>query len=168
MIEDMSKIKPRILPRSILDILICMPAMIIQMLLVFAVPVLMVFLLTRSEILSLFVFLMVWGFFLLGGVRYLLIDESGISLKRVVGVPKFISWDDLESVEISSPFNTIIYGWLWPPVPAREMTYSLSAHEHVQFTYSGGKRTFFPPKHTQQLLDLIYDHKAKALTKPST
>lgn len=163
----MTKIKPRILPRSILDLLICLPAMTVQMLLLFVIPLIVIFLLTRNEILVISVFLLVWGFFLLGGVRYLLVDEKGILLRRVVGAPRFISWDDLESVEVSSPLNTIIHGWLWPPIPAREMTYSLSAHEHVQFTCAGGKRTFFPPKQTQELLSLVSNYKAQALTKPS-
>ncbi|MBL4680372.1 MAG: hypothetical protein JKY88_06565 [Pseudomonadales bacterium] len=163
----MNKIKPRILPRSILDILICLPVMIIQMLLLFVAPMLIVFLLTGNEILALSMFLVVWGFFLLGGVRYLLVDENGILLRRVVGSPRFISWDELESVEISSPLHTIIYGWLWPPIPAREMTYSLSAYEHVQFIYGGGKRVFFPPKQTQEFLSLVCNYKAQALTKPS-
>ncbi len=69
----MNKIKPRILPRSLLDILICLPATIIQMLLLFVAPMLIVLLLTGNEIFVLSIFLLVWGFFLLGGVRYLLI-----------------------------------------------------------------------------------------------
>lgn len=150
-----------------MDILICLPVVTVQMLLLFVAPMLIVFLVTESAILVLLLFLVVWGFFLLGGVRCLLIDENGILLRRVVGHPRFISWDDLESVEISSPLNTIVYGWLWPPIPAREMTYSLSALKHVQFRYGGGKRMFFPPRQTQELLDLICKHKAQALTKPN-
>lgn len=162
----MNKIRPRILPRSIFDLLICLPAIIIQGLLLLA-PILILFLLTKNELLVLVYFLAVSVFFLLGGVRYLLIDENGIVLKRMIGTPRFISWDEIESVEISSPINTIIYGWLWPPIPAREMTYSLSTYRHVQFTYSGGKRTFFPPKKVQELLSIVSNYKAQALTESS-
>jgi len=158
----MNKIKPRILPRSIFDILICIPIMLLQMLLLFIAPMLIIFLLSESLLLVLLAFLLVWGFFIFGGVRYLIVNEEGIRLKRVLGSPKFISWDNLESVEVSTPLNTIVYGWLWPPIPAREMTYSLSAYEHIQFTYGGGYRAFFPPKYTQELLSLVNKYKAQA------
>ena len=159
----MTIVKPRVWPRNIFDLFICLPSFIIQILVLFVLPMLIVFMIFGNLLLTIFVVLAIWLYFVIGGVRYLSINDDGITFKRVLGSPKFVSWSELEGVEVSSPLNTIIFGWLWPPIPAREMTYSLSAFEHVQFTYSGGKRTFFPPMEVRGLMSLIEKYKREAL-----
>lgn len=165
--ETVSKIKPRILPRNLLDLLILIPAFAIQTIMLFIAPMFIIYILSGNMGLVLVTFILIWGYFIFGGVRYLIVNENGIQFKRILGSPRTITWQELESIEVSSPLNTIVYGWLWPPIPAREMTYSFSAYEHIQFTYAGGKRVYFPPKQASEFVELVNEYQGQALTRPS-
>jgi len=70
----------------------------------------------------------------------------------------------LEGVEISTPIKTIWFGWLWPIIPAREMTYCCSSFYHVLFRYSGDKLVFFPPYDVELLIDSVQKYKPQALS----
>jgi len=164
----MTKINPRISPRNIIDLLILIPAFMIQSTILFFIPMVFVWYISGNILLSFFYLFFVWLYYAFGGVRYLVVDDKGIEFKRIIGSPKYIHWIDLESVEVSSPFNTIMLGWLWPPIPAREMTYSLSTFEHIQFTYNKGKKVFFPPNNTSELIKIIELNRKNTLTKSST
>ena len=163
----MKKVKPRILPRSILDLVIVVIAMFFQILIYFVIPMSIVGYITQNILFSLAVFLIIWGYFIFGGVRYLIIDEEGIIFKRVLGSPKSIPWKNLELVEVSSPINTVLFGWFWPLIPPREMTYSSSSYGHVIFTYNEGKQVFFPPKNTEEFLEVVKAHNENLLTRGS-
>ncbi len=162
------KIKPRILPRNILDILIGVPILVYGVVVVYLLPVFMVLLIFDSVICAIILFLLIWGYFVFGGVRYLVVDENGILFKRIIGNPKYIAWENLENVELSKPLNTVLKGWIWPLTPPREMTFSLSAHGHFEFEYNGGKIVFFPPKSENELLNVIQEHKPQVLTRGSS
>ncbi len=156
---NMEKIKPRILPRSLPDFIFVFLVFIIQTIILYLIPSLIVLLITNNVIFVFATVFVIWMYFITGGVRYLIINDDGIFFKRILGNPNKILSEELESIEISNPLNTIVYGWLWPPLPAREMTYSLSSQQHVKFTYGKGKFVFFPPKNIADFYDVIEKYK---------
>jgi hypothetical protein len=160
----MTKIAPRILPRTFPDFLLTFLAATILILILFVLPYKLLWVATNNYVVTFVPLLMVVLYFVFGGVRFLEINSEGIRFKRVLGSPKLIEWRNLEGVEISSPLRTIWFGWLWPIIPAREMTCSVSSYNHVLFRYSGNKMVFFPPYDIELLFTCIQKHKPTALS----
>lgn len=160
----MVKIVPRILPRTFPDFLLTLSVGIIQILILVVLPYKLVGVVANNDVATIIPFLVIL-YFVLGGVRFLGIDSEGIKFKRVLGAPKRIEWRFLEGVEVSPPLRTICLGWLWPIIPAREMTFSFSSYNHVLFHYSGGKLAFFSPYDIELLLACVQKYKPEALSE---
>lgn len=147
-------IKARILPRRISDALVAGVIGLAQALVLFVVPAFVVGVLTQSLGIGWFTFLVIYALWLLFTVRHLRCDEDALEFVRILGTPKRIPWEYLESVEEAPQAELVLRGWLWPPFPAREMTLSLTSLGHYRIRWRGGE-TYFPPKDVQQLLDAI-------------
>jgi len=160
----MTKILPRVLPRTFSDFLLTLSAGTLLILILFVLPYKLLWMATNNYVVTLVPLLVICLYFIFGGVRYLEINSEGIRFKRVLGAPKLIEWRNLEGVEISPPLRTIWFGWLWPIIPAREMTCSFSSYKHALFRYSGNKVVFFPPYDIDLLLSCIKKHKPTALS----
>lgn len=138
-------IKPRIMPRSLSDFLITflIPALL-QLGGLFVVPALITFLLFRSDTLTFLVPLAIYFTFLALSVWSITLSEDGIHFRRLLGSPKLLPWSDVVSIEVAPRWELIRKGWLWPLIPAREMTISLSSLGHYRITWADGF-CYYPP-----------------------
>lgn len=151
----MTSIKPRVLPRDALDILILLFVISpFQLFPLFGVPFLVGTWVTGSIEVGFLMIVAVYVLFLLFSVWSLQVTQEGIKFRRLLGSPKFVPWTKMSSIRAASRTEVIIRGWLWPLFPAREMTACLSARGHVRFEGPFGVR-FFPPKDTEGFLKIV-------------
>ena len=157
--EDQQKpivIRPRILPRDFIDVCLSVSIGLFQTALFFGIPALLAFFVTRSlgvaRIHSLGVALLAYcvayGLFFLFVVRRLTVAADGLHFHRVLGSPKFLSWERISTVAIAPRKELILRGWLWPLFPSREITPSLSALRHYRISWDTGF-CYYPPAHTE-------------------
>ncbi len=145
-------IKPRILPRDLIDVCLGLPIGLLLASLFFGVPAFVAFVMARvfgvsiySSLIAAFVaYCLFYGFFLLFMVRRLTVASDGLHFHRVLGSPKFLAWERISSVEVAPRNEVIVRGWLWPPFPSREITPSLSALQHYRISWDGGY-CYYPP-----------------------
>jgi hypothetical protein len=144
--SDLSvRVKPRIMPRSIGDF--CMGFFVVfpvQMFVLFILPGLVGYLVSHSELMALLPPVIVYLLFLAFSVWSITLTPEGIRFHRLIGVPKFLPWSSISSVEIASQRELITKGWLWPLFPAREMTPSLSSVRHYRISWREGF-CYYPP-----------------------
>jgi hypothetical protein len=144
------------MPRDFIDIFLGLPIGILLSALFFGIPALLAFILARSLgvghfpslLVALLAYLLAYGFFLLFMVRRLTVAVDGLHFHRVLGSPKFLSWERISSVTVASRRELILRGWLWPLFPPREITPSLSALHHYRVTWDSGF-CYYPPAHTK-------------------
>jgi hypothetical protein len=158
---DTLTVKPRLAPRSLGDFLMCLPIGVLQATLVFFLPVGLVWYLTGSlglVALTYLVFVFTW---LAWSVTKLELNSHGVRFVRWFGSPKFLSWEEIRAVEVSSPKELILNGWLWPLFPAREMTLSFTARGHYCFRHANGY-AYFPPADETVFREFIARHTSHA------
>jgi hypothetical protein len=149
-------IRPRIMPRDFIDVCLGLPIGILLAALFFGIPALLAFILARSLGVGLFpsffiaflAYFLAYGFFLLFAVRRLTIAADGLHFHRILGSPKFLSWERISSVAVASRSELVLRGWLWPLFPSREITPSLSALHHYRITWDTGF-CYYPPSHAK-------------------
>jgi hypothetical protein len=90
-------------------------------------------------------------------VTRLTLSTQGIRFHRVFGSPRFLPWDRIVSVAVAPRRELVLQGWLWPPFPAREMTASLTAREHVRISWQDGY-CYFPPVELEAVLAYAATH----------
>jgi hypothetical protein len=147
-------IRPHILPRDLIDVCLALSIGLLQTALFFGIPALLAFFLTHSLGFGLLPSLCVgflgyclaYGFFLLFVVRRLTVGPDGLHFHRILGSPKFLSWERISSVAVASRRELVLRGWLWPLFPSREITPSLSALQHYRITWDTGF-CYYPPAH---------------------
>lgn len=88
--------------------------------------------------------LCVYAVFMLFSVWSISIDESGITFSRFWGRPKKLSWNEVQDISLAPRRELIWHGWLWPLLPAREMTASLSSVGHYRISWAKGY-CYYPP-----------------------
>jgi hypothetical protein len=138
-------IKPRIMPRSLSDFLITiLIAAPLQLGGLFVVPAFVSFLVFRSETLTLLVLIAIYFAFLALSVWSITLSEDGIHFRRFLGSPKLLRWNEVVSIEVTPRWELIRKGWLWPLIPAREMTTSLTSLGHYRITWANGF-CYYPP-----------------------
>lgn len=81
---------------------------------------------------------------LLTEVHWLRVDADGLRFGRWMGRPRVLPWEAVLQVEPAPASEVVVRGWLWPPLPPREATRSLSAQGHYRIEYLGGT-AYFPP-----------------------
>lgn len=107
----------------------------------FAIPALVAYLATNSEIIALMVALGIYVAILTLSVWSISLSSQGIHFRRLFGSPKFLMWGEIVSIEVAPPWDLIRNGWLWPLLPAREMSMSLSALGHYRISWAQGTVT---------------------------
>lgn len=137
--------KPRLLPRSFSDLATCfLVPLPLQLAGLFAIPAWVAYLVTGSESISLMVALGIYVAFLALSVWSISLSSEGIHFRRLLGSPKFLKWSEIASIEVAPQWELIRNGWLWPLLPAREMTMSLSSLGHYRISWDQGF-CYFPP-----------------------
>lgn len=137
--------KPRLLPRSFADLARCLLVPLpLQLAGLFVIPALVAYLATGSRDISLLVALGIYVAFLALSVWSISLSSEGIHFRRLLGSPKFLAWSEIVSIEVAPPWELIRNGWLWPLLPAREMTMSLSSLGHYRISWGQGF-CYFPP-----------------------
>lgn len=139
------RVKPRIMPRGVADFcvgfFIVLPA---QFLALFVLPSVIAFLLSRSWYVAFTVPAFIYVVFVAFSVWSIILTAEGIRFYRFLGVPKFLPWSSISSVEIAPRWELIHRGWLWPLLPAREMTASLTSLQHYRISWPSGF-CYYPP-----------------------
>jgi hypothetical protein len=133
------------MPRSLSDFLITflIPAPL-QVLGLIVAPALVTILVFRSDTLALLVPLAIYCVFLALSVWSISLSDDGIHFRRLLGSPKVLPWRDVVSIEVAPRWELIRKGWLWPLLPAREMTASLSTLGHYRISWADGF-CYYPP-----------------------
>lgn len=142
-------VKPHIPPRDGADGVIAATVGCFQTLVLFLLPSAVVGLLTGKLLFGIVVYGAFYGLWLLLSVARLELSPAGIRFVRVLGTPKFLTWSEISVVEPVSPRELVLLGWLWPPFPAREMTFSLTCKGHYAIRHGGGV-TYFPPSQPEE------------------
>lgn len=137
-------IKPHLLPRSLPDFLITFLILPLQLGGLFVVPALVTFLVFYSCMLAFLVSLVIYFVFLALSVWSITLSKDGIHFRRLLDSPKMLPWSDVVSIEVAPRWELIRKGWLWPLIPAREMTTSLSSLGHYRITWADGF-CYYPP-----------------------
>jgi hypothetical protein len=136
--------KPRVAPRDAADTLVSVAVGAVQITVMFVLPALICYWLTRSSALSIGIGGCLYVAFSFYCVANLVISPSGIRLSRMFGRPKFIPWSAITFVrEVQRP-ELIWHGWLWPLFPPREMTPSFTSLGHYRIQF-GQRYIYFPP-----------------------
>ena len=145
-------IKPRILPRDVIDVLIGIPIGLYQVIIFLGVPSIAIGFLTHSFAIGFFAYCLLYCFYLLFMVRKITIDENGIMFHRVLGTPKKLNWQEIETIVEVSRSELLFKGWLC--IPPRELTLSLSAKQHFRIKWRSGF-CYFPPKETSVFEEIV-------------
>lgn len=142
---DTIVVRPRVQPHGIADaclsLLLILPFQISILFLPFG---LVTYLFTESlekTALAIVIAVIVFSLF---SVSKLTLSTEGIRFHRILGSPQFIPWEKIRSVHQVTRKELIIFGWLWPPFPAREMSASLSSIGHYRIEWETGF-CYFPP-----------------------
>lgn len=144
--ENEIQVHPRIKPRDFADF--CIVAFIASPIIIgvlIVVPAIIAFIFTRSFTIALLVSLAIYVIFLLFSVSHLTFSPDGIRFHRILGSPKFLSWNRIVSISEAPRWELIFWGWLLPVFPAREMTASFSSVGHYRIQWDSGY-CYFPPK----------------------
>ena len=149
-------IRPRILPRDFVDFCLSLAVGLFQTTLLFGIPALLAFLASLSFGLGVLISLCIgfvasflaYCFFLLFVVRRLTVTVDGLRFHRVLGSPKFLTWDTISSVTVTPRSELILRGWLWPLFPSREMTPSLSSLQHYRISWDADF-CYYPPAQSE-------------------
>ena len=138
-------ISPRIRPRGVSDFCLCAFVVLpIQFLVLSVLPATIAFLLTRSVVFAFAAAVVVYFTFLLFVVSRISLSPDGIRFHRILGVPKFLRWEHVISVELAPQRELVLRGWLWPMLPAREMTASFTSLQHYRIAWDSGF-CYYPP-----------------------
>ena len=86
----------------------------------------------------------VYAVFLMFTVWSIKVSETGISFIRLLGFPRALTWNSITDISPASSSEVILKGWLWPLLPAREMTPTLSSLGHFRISWHGGY-CYYPP-----------------------
>lgn len=156
MSDDPISIRPRFRPRNAGDALLSVVVIVpYQLTVLFILPSLVAYLLTRSIPAAVGAPTVIYVVFLAFTVTNLTISAEGLRFHRRLGFPKLLPWADITSIELASQRELVLKGWLWPLLPAREMTPSLSSIGHYRISWVGGF-CYYPPRDAEQFEKRIH------------
>jgi hypothetical protein len=152
----MQSVKPRFLPRDLGDAALSFGAFVIQFAALFMLPSLAIAMLVslRSGLLC---FLAIYVVFVLFTVKEIRVSDEGLQFVRLAGYPKRLAWGEISGITKATSGELIVRGWLWPLLPAREMTPSLTTRGHYKISFDGGC-VYYPPRDAQQFEALLPAH----------
>jgi len=138
----------------------CVAAFVVfpaQFLALFILPGVIVFLLSRSWPFALAAPVVVCLVFVAFSVWSISLTTEGIRFHRILGIPKFLPWSSISSVEVAPRWELIRRGWLWPLLPAREMTASLTSLRHYRIRWQSGF-CYYPPADAEAFEQYVGTH----------
>jgi hypothetical protein len=144
-------VKPRIMPRDFIDCLLSLSVSLLLVSILFGIPALAAYAITHSRVAAVVTFCLVYALFSCFAVTRLTLSAAGIQFHRLFGSPRFLPWSRIVSISFAPRGELVLRGWLWPPFPAREMTASLTAREHLRITWQDGY-CYFPPAEPEAVL----------------
>jgi len=153
--------KPRIAPRSFDDVFFGLPVCVLQGLALFVLPAAATYLLTGSILCASGSVILISIIFIFFSVWSATVTDEGIHFKRLLGYPKFLPWNQITDIAVAPRMELIVHGWLWPLLPAREMTASLSSLNHYRISWDNGY-CYYPPTDT-----LGFEQAVQQKLKPS-
>jgi len=127
---------------------------ILQIAIIIVAPALLVGITLQSIIFGVLASIVICGLFFCFSVSCISLSEDGIHFKRTLGSPRFLTWDSICCIEEAPRTELIIRGWLWPPIPAREMTACPSSVGHYRITWKTGY-CYYPPADPQLFESLV-------------
>ena len=144
-VDQVTVFRPRFWPRGLWDLsLTIIVGTSLQLVGLFIVPAALILFAFGSAKAALLAVLLLYVAFMLLSVWSVSLSQEGIRFKRVLGDPKLVPWSELTSVTEVSRWELISRGWLWPLIPAREMTACLSSLGHYKIAWRGGF-CYYPP-----------------------
>jgi hypothetical protein len=162
----METIKPRFWPYGPSDALLSLAVFVVQFAL-FLLPSLLAAVLL-GFFYGILCYLLMYVAFLLFVVRDIRVSENGIEFRRILGSPKQLRWESISSIGPASANEVIIHGWLWPLLPAREMTPSLTSRGHYRINFEGG-HVYYPPRDKQLFESLVHPRlRSNKLLEPTS
>ena len=117
-------------------------------------PAVVVGIVSHSILLGLLTFFSIYGSILSVMIWSVRVSEAGIRFVRLLGYPRFLSWDQMEKIEPVDRTEVILRGWLEPRFPPREITYSSSTRNHFIVAWSGNW-LYFPPRNVRLFREFI-------------
>lgn len=136
---------PQVAPRDLQDTLIAVLIGTVQCAVLFGVPGLAAYLATGSFEIAMLVAIVLYLLFASCSVSVITLAPEGIGLRRMLGGPRLIAWKDIKSVHEVTREELLVHGWLWPFLPPREMTPTMTSLGHFRIQY-GSRGIYFPPK----------------------
>ena len=136
--------RPNFAPRNLVDASLGFLVFLVQALLLFIIPGITVYWITGSSLSAIGTVILIYIIFSLFSVWSAKLTDEGIYFKRLLGYPKFLPWNRIISVSVAPRNELIVHGWLWPLIPAREMTASLSSLNHYRISWKEGY-CYYPP-----------------------
>ena len=80
----------------------------------------------------------------LSTVHWLRIDAAGLTFGRALGRHRRLPWGSITEIAPAPADEVVRRGWLWPPVPPREATRSMSAEGHFRIR-TRERVLYYPP-----------------------
>jgi hypothetical protein len=143
------KVKARAMPRDATDIFVGVLRVVIFLIL----PSAIAFFLTRSFVWALLTYVAIYLIFLAFTVWSLRLSESGIEFVRLLGRPRLVRWEEITEISEAPRRELIVYGWLWPRFPTREMTPCCSTLRHFRIRW-GSDFCYYPPGRRGRLFEV--------------
>lgn len=156
--DDPVVFRPRIVPYDAVDCAVAVAVGTIQFFMLFLAPAMVVYLVTQSLFPACAILAMMYLLILSWLVRSVVVGENGIRFIRLLGKPKFLSWQAITAVEEVRRREVVFFGWLWPIFPAREMTATLTSQHHFKVRWRDGY-CYFAPKEYFLFSDLVCRHR---------
>ena len=147
------KIQPRILPRDILDFLL-FGLIIIMGFLIVTLPIALIFLLTGNH----FLIFLLYGLIAFLTLRYsaghISISKKGIKFHTIIGIPRFVGWEDILEIKKATSKDFIIEGLLTPSTLVRETGKSGTIKGYYKIIWKTNY-FYFPPRNAEEFENLI-------------
>ena len=99
-------------------------------------------------------------------IHSLKLDHRGLHFRCRAGLPRPLAWERIESITPVSTWEVLLRGWLWPLVPRRERTSSMSTTGYYRSRWDGGF-TFYPPNNAEQFELALRVFRSQLLSHPA-
>ena len=84
-------------------------------------------------------------------------DDAGITFRRLIGAPRFLTWETITSIRRAERAEVVLRGWLLPPIPPRGASLSLTSLGHYRIDWNRGS-CYFPPADESLFLEQLERH----------
>ena len=158
------KFSPHFIPKDSIDFIAFVLVGSAQVTVLLLVPYFLTLLITKSALVAFIPPVLIYACFALFSVRSVFLDEAGIKFSRTLGTPKFLRWDEIQEVTPVSRSELILHGWLWPLLPAREMTPTLSSTGHFRISWAKGY-CYYPPADAELFKSTVNEHLTARILK---